>query len=446
MQANRFVSRDPRDGQVFAERPSWQRHDTRQALTAATQAAARWASSTLAQRAALLRALGEALLLASPALADSIQREMGKQYVEAEDEVLRAAKWCQFLAEQGPAWLAPEPGAHGQIWRRPLGVVLAVTPWNYPVWQIFRPLAAALLAGNAVLIKPAPNVAQTSALVEMICRELLPAGLMQCLWTDEVGTREALADPAVSMLVCTGSEITGRQLGALAAHHLKPAVLELGGNNAFIVLADADIEAAAEAAAQSRCLNAGQACTAAKRFIVVEAVANAFRHALRKALAHYQCGSTLAPLARADLRDKLARQVSLSVEQGARCLLGGQQAGGRGYYFPATLLEQVAPGMPAFDEELFGPVACLSVVADSAAAIALANASSQQLAASLWTRDTAQAAPLAAQLQAGMLCLNSRPTSRFALPFAGSQASGFGSTLGRDGLLAFTRPVAWLAG
>ncbi|GLR14942.1 succinate dehydrogenase [Chitinimonas prasina] len=444
MTTHHFVSCDPRTGEIFGERPHWSMGQLQDALALATAASRRWMHTDATQRSERLLALAEALERALPSLACSISREMGKGLLEAEDEVLRAAKWCRFMAQQAAVWLANEHNDTGQILRRPLGVVLAVTPWNYPVWQMLRPLAAALAAGNAVLIKPACNVAQTSALVETLCRDVLPAGLMQCLWVDELGTHAALASPTVAMLVCTGSENTGRQLGALAGHHLKPAVLELGGNNAFIVLDDADIDAAAGAAAESRCVNAGQACTAAKRFIVQQAVAAAFTSALVEAMASYRCGAALAPLARADLRHKLGLQVDASLANGARCLLGGQAASGRGYYYPATVLADTRPGMPAFDEELFGPVAAISVVESATVAVQLANAARQQLAASIWSADAPRAQYLAGQLKAGMVCFNRRPSSRFELPFSGSEASGYGSTLGRDGLLTFTRPVGWM--
>lgn len=440
-----FQSSDPSNGVLFATRAAWQSDELESALAHAAQAAAGWAQLRLPQRSHYLLALSQALQLAATPLADSLCREMGKLRGEAEDEILRAGKWCEFMATQASPWLADEYNATGSIKRQPLGVVLAVTPWNYPIWQIVRPLAAALMAGNALVVKPAPNVAQTSAHFAHLCRDILPADLVQCLWLDDAGTAQTLAHPLVSMLVCTGSESTGRRLGAIAAQHLKPAVLELGGNNAFIVLDDADPVAAAEAAAQSRCLNAGQACTAAKRFIVHAAIAHPFTQALQEAMRHYQCRHNLAPLARQDIRERLARQVRSSLDAGAHCLLGGTADEGAGYYYPATLLNAVQPGMPAFDEELFGPVAAISTAHDDAEALRLANGVRQHLAASIWTRERPRAEQLAKQLRVGMVCFNSRTSSRFELPFAGSGASGYGSTLGRDGLLTFTRPVGWLA-
>lgn len=439
-----FQSRDPSNGVLFATRETWQSEELACTLAHAAQAASRWAQTSQQQRSSHLLAVSQALRRASAALADSLCREMGKLRSEAEDEILRAGKWCEFMAAQAGPWLADEQNATGIIKRQPLGVVLAVTPWNYPIWQIIRPLAAALMAGNALVVKPAPNVAQTSTLFEHLCRDILPAGLVQCLWLDDAGTAQTLAHPLVSMLVCTGGENTGRRLGALAGQHLKPAVLELGGNNAFIVLDDADPVAAAEAAAQSRCLNAGQACTAAKRFIVHADIARPFTQALQEALRHYQCRRNLAPLARQGIRDRLASQVRSSLDMGANCLLGGAADGGDGYYYPATLLSAVQPGMPAFDEEMFGPVAAISIARNDAEALRLANGVRQHLAASIWSRDRRRAEQLAKQLRVGMVCFNSRTSSRFELPFAGSGASGYGSTLGRDGLLTFTRPVGWL--
>lgn len=439
-----FESCDPRSGKVWFQRDAWSGDSLHAALDCAAAAATQQATRRLDERCQQLLRLADAIDAARPDLALAVTREMGKLPHEADDEIVRSAKWCRFMASHGPAWLADEQNAAGRLRRMPLGVVLAVTPWNYPVWQLLRPLAAALMAGNAVLLKPANNVPQTSAQVETLCHAVLPAGLVQCLWTDAAGTCAALSDAATNMLVCTGSESTGRLLGALAAQHLKPAVLELGGNNAFVVLADADVDAAAKAAAQSRCLNAGQACTAAKRFIVDAAVANQFEAALIQALSAYRCGDTLAPLARADLRGRLADQVAQSLALGAKLRLGGEVSGEAGYDYPATLLTDVRPGMPAFDEELFGPVAALTVARDEADALRLANASRQRLTASVWSANPARAENFARQLGAGMVCFNCRPTSRFELPFAGSGASGYGSVLGRDGLLAFTRPVGWL--
>lgn len=439
-----FVSCDPNSNTVFARRDFWSADKLSSAVDRSAAAARCWASRPIIERCAIVAQLGEALLSNKEMFALSIRQEMGKLFSEALDEVERAAKWCQFLAVHAPTWLAVQRNDTGDILRMARGVILAVTPWNYPVWQLFRPLAAALVAGNALLLKPATNVAQTSSLVESLCRDVLPDDLVQCLWVDELGTRAALAHPAVSMLVCTASEATGRQLGSHAGHHLKPAVLELGGNNAFIVLEDADIDSAAKAAALSRCLNAGQACTAAKRFIVHQAVSESFREQLIREMAKYRCGTNLAPLARADLCRRLVLQVNISLKYGAELLLGGSPLAGEGNDFPATVLSQVTKGMPAFDEELFGPVAAICVVQNDTEAIHVANAARQQLVASIWSRDKHRAAPLAATLRVGMICFNTRPCSRFELPFEGNLTSGFGSTMGREGLLAFTRPVALL--
>ncbi|GAB3256385.1 aldehyde dehydrogenase family protein [Chitinimonas naiadis] len=442
--AEGFVSCCPHDGALIGTRPFWNASDLDSALARSKKAAAQWAAVSVAGRKAALLALASALILASSALSVATRREVGKLADEADDEILRAAKWCQFLAERAPVWLEPELNETGYIRRQPLGVVLAVTPWNYPVWQIFRPLAAALMAGNAVAIKPANNVHQVSTLIETLCGRVLPEGLVQCLWLDDLGTRQAVAHDAVAMLVCTGSEATGRQLGALAGHHLKPAVLELGGNNTFLVLDDADLAAAAKAAAVSRCLNAGQACTAAKRFIVHHAVADEFTALLVEEMNRFVYRDTLAPIARPDLRRKLQSQIDTSVARGARAALGGYMPEGPGSYFPATVLTDVAPGMPAFDEELFGPVAAVTVGRNDEAMLALALAARQRLVASIWSPDWGRAVGLANRLPEGLICFNCRPSSRFELPFAGSGSSGYGSTLGRDGFLAFTRAQGWL--
>jgi len=440
-----FVSRNPRNGCQIAWRASWQAHEIESALVRSTAAARAWAGTDMATRQTALRSLAAAIRTGASTLVTQIEVEVGKLHHEALDEVTRCAKWCDFLADHAMGWLADERNTTGIVARQAHGVVLAITPWNYPLWQILRPVAAALAAGNAVLVKPSESVSATASLFEVIARDVLPPHLVQCLWTDELDTRRAIAHPAVDMVVCTGSETTGRQIATLAAHHLKPAVLELGGNNAFIILDDADIDAAARAAADSRCLNVGQACTAAKRLIVHRTVYDRFCDALLNHLGHYRCGETLAPLARESVRDRLDLQVRVSRQQGARCLLGGAIPARPGFFYPPTVLDQVAADMPVVEEEVFGPVLTLDGVGDDHAAITLANSVRQALACSVWSADRDRAAHMASQLRAGMRCINQRPTSRFELPFAGVGASGYGSTLGRDGLLAFTRPVAYLS-
>ncbi|MBV1776210.1 aldehyde dehydrogenase family protein [Burkholderiaceae bacterium DAT-1] len=438
-----FVSIDPVTGEQFAERASMTPSEWQSQLVSLERTAKQWRSVAIQVRLAGLLRLAALLRENKAALSDLCTREMGKLPTEADDEIERSANWCEFMAKRVPGWLADEVNPTGTIKRVPHGVVLAITPWNYPVWQIFRPLAAAVATGNVVALKPAPNVAVVSAAVEALVAEAFPMPVMRCLWVDTADVKDVIAHPDVHMVVLTGSEAAGRAVGAAAGAALKPCVLELGGNNPFILLEDADIEAAAQAAAESRCLNAGQACTAAKRFFVHERVHDAFKAALIRAFRTWQPGVNLAPLARSDIHVRLTQQVEQSIAMGASLIeLGSRKT--QGLYFAPTLLTHVSPGMPVFDEECFGPVAALIPFADIDEAIALANQVPQRLAAAIWSRDEDRAQSIGLALGTGVVCVNRRPTSRFELPFAGAGTSGMGSTLGQDGCLAFTRPVGMM--
>jgi succinate-semialdehyde dehydrogenase/glutarate-semialdehyde dehydrogenase len=327
---------------------------------------------------------------------------------------------------------------------QPLGTVLAVMPWNFPLWQVFRFLAPTLAAGNTGLLKHASNVPQCALAVEELVRAAgFPAGVFRTLMIESARVADVIADPRVHAVTLTGSEPAGREVAACAGRNLKKSVLELGGSDAFVVLEDADLELTVAGAVTSRFLNAGQSCIAAKRFIIVESVAEGFVQRLAAAMIALQAGdpaderTTLAPLARPDLRDELHRQVQASVAAGARLVTGGEAQSGPGAFYPATLLDHVVPGMPAFDEELFGPVAAVIRVAGETQALALANNSRYGLGGSVWTRDSARGERFARKLQSGAAFVNGIVKSDPRLPFGGIKASGYGRELSLLGIREF---------
>lgn len=443
-----FVSINPATGQPFATYPEHDATACRALLSACHQAYQTWRDTSLTDRLARLTSLADLLDAHAPELGALATREMGKRLVEAEAEVRRCARVCRFYAKKAPQWLAEEIIDAGPSRRmiayQPLGVILAVMPWNFPYWQICRTAAPLLAAGNVVAVKPAPNAAGTAAALESLAREAgFPEGAFTVLRLDTPLVAEAVAHPAVRGVTLTGSPAAGAAVGALAGGHGKKAVMELGGSDPFIILADASLDSCCSAAASARLRACGQACIAAKRFIVEAPLAPTFTDQLADKLAHYVCGdpmdpaTTIGPLAREDLLTNLDRQVRDSIAQGARCVTGGYRLDRPGFFYAPTLLTDVKPGMPAFDEELFGPVAAVTTAADTEDAIRLANATSYGLGASLWTADTERGLALARRIEAGMVAVNTVLRSDFRLPFGGVKGSGYGRELSRWGLLEF---------
>lgn len=374
--------------------------------------------------------------------------EMGKPITAAETEVDKCADTCDYFSKHGPKLLAPVPvlsDAEASFIRfDPLGAVLAIMPWNFPLWQVVRFAAPALIAGNVGLLKHAPNVPECAAgLEDVFLAAGLPEGVFQHLKMDEAATERAIAHPVVAAVTLTGSGRAGRAVAAAAGAALKKTVLELGGSDPFIVLPDADIAAVAKPAASARTINSGQSCIAAKRFIVVgdtERFANAFVGAMGalKVGDPMDRETQIGPLARHDLLENLHRQVEQSVRQGARLLLGGKPINRPGYFYPPTVLDNVRPGMTVFDEETFGPVAAVVRASDVDEAIELANRTPYGLAANLWTRDVDAALPLAARIDAGSVFINGIVKSDARLPFGGIKESGWGRELGSEGIREFT--------
>ncbi len=439
---------NPATGETLAVIEPWTSAQVETALAAAARAAPDWAATALAARCEALRRMARLLRARRDELARLITLEMGKLIGEARAEIDKCALACDYYAEQAPAFLADEiiasDAGRSFVAHEPLGTLLAVMPWNFPFWQVFRCAAPAIAAGNTILLKHAANVPQCAQAIESLWRESgLPEGVFRTLLITADQVPDVIADDRVRAVTLTGSEAAGRAVAACAGRHLKKTVLELGGSDPFIVLPDAELEAAVEVAVTSRFLNAGQSCIAAKRFIVVAAVADAFLERFKAAVTALRCGdpldeaTTLAPLARPDLRETLHRQVQASLAAGAVAVTGCAPHPGRGAFYLPSLLDRVGPGMPAWEEEMFGPVAAVIRVADEEEAVAVANASRFGLGGSVWTRDTARGERLARRIQSGAVFVNGLVKSDPRLPFGGIKASGYGRELSHHGLREF---------
>jgi succinate-semialdehyde dehydrogenase/glutarate-semialdehyde dehydrogenase len=407
-----------------------------------------WRHVPFPTRSRSMRKAAEILRARRAEYARTMALEMGKPVAQGEAEVDKCAWVCDFYAEHAEAMLAEQPratdAARSYVRFEPLGPVLAVMPWNFPFWQVFRFAAPALMAGNAGVLKHASNVPRCALQIEAVFRDAgFPRGLFATVLVGASAVAGLVADPRIAAVSLTGSEGAGRQVAERAGRELKKTVLELGGSDPFIVLDDADVAVAATAAADARLVNSGQSCIAAKRFIVVESIADQFLAQFVEALRGRRMGDPLSPAtqvgpqARVDLRDALHRQVRESVERGAQLLLGGEVPAGPGAFYPPTVLAAVDKGMPAFDEETFGPVAATIRAKDEADAVRLANDSPFGLGASLWTRDRARAERLVAQIEAGTVVVNGLVKSDPRLPFGGIKRSGYGRELSEYGIREF---------
>lgn len=421
-------------------------------LDRATEAFTKWRRTSFATRARLLRAVGRELRKNRQDYAELITVEMGKPITQALAEVEKCAVNCDFYATNAAQFLADErpAGAPGQryVTYQPLGVVLAIMPWNFPFWQAFRSAAPALMAGNTMVLKHASNVTGCAlAIQQVFARAGVPTGVFQSAVLTGARAESLVSDERVAMLTLTGSTTVGQKVAALAGAAMKRGVYELGGSDAYVILADADLVHAAELCAESRLYNSGQSCVAAKRFIVVEQVRAKFEALLVARLVARKNGdpldptTQLGPMARAELRDELHAQVRRSIRGGAKLLLGGQPSRAAGYHYPATVLTGVRPGMPAFDEELFGPVAAIVAAQNQAEALRLANATPFGLGAAVFTRNRRRGEKIAREeLQAGNAFVNEFVRSHPTLPFGGIKLSGHGRELGSWGIREFTHP------
>jgi len=446
---NVFISVDPATGRELSRTEPLRPDAIEQALVCAEAEQVRWRMLPVSERAAFLIELARQLELGAKDLAALMSREVGKPFREALGELKKCAWTARHFAEVGPQMLAdevvPTDAKSSYVMHRPLGIVLAIMPWNYPFWQVFRFAVPAVLAGNVVLLKHAPATMGCSAAIEGIFRKAGAArGILQHLPVDLEAVPGLIADPRVKAVTVTGSTRAGRSVAALAGQHLKPCVLELGGSDPFIVMPSADLDLAVENAVLARVQNNGQSCIAAKRFIVHEAVAAPFEERFVAAMGRLRVGDPMdesvnvGPIASQRARDALHDQVTRSLAAGARLCLGGKALGGPGFFYAPTVLADVPASAPAATEELFGPVAALFRVADLAEALSVANRTSYGLSASIWTQSAADAAAAVKGIEAGSVFVNGMPKSDPRLPFGGVKDSGFGRELGRDGLLAFT--------
>lgn len=439
-----FTSCNPATGELVFTRPAWTAEQLDGALLRLAGERAPWANLSVEARAQKLLVLADTLTAARLELADLVTREVGKRTVECLAEIDKSVQLIRYYAELAPALLAAQPiatqASKSGVAFEPLGQVLAIMPWNYPIWQVLRFAVPALMAGNTCLVKPAPVVPLSTARLQDCVRE---AGLtvLDVAWIDHDHVETAIkASDAVAF---TGSTTAGRLIASLAGRHLKKTVLELGGSNPFIVLADADVEAAAKEAVHSRFRDAGQSCNAAKRMILVPEIADAFIEQFVAEASTLRAGdptlpdTSLAPMTRADLRCNLHAQVTDALHNGANLLLGGTLPSGPGFFYPATILDNVNPACRVYHEEVFGPVASLIRARDEADAIRIANDTPFGLGASLYTADTEHGWALARQIEAGSVFINRHTSSDLRLPFGGVKASGYGRELSEFGLYEY---------
>ena len=447
---------NPATEEVIAEYEPFDEDRIEAALELSAQTYAFYNLSSFEERATKMKAAAGVLRDQQERWAKLMTDEMGKAIASARSEVEKCAWVCEFYAEHAERMLAPEliKTDASESMRRydPLGPILAVMPWNFPLWQVFRFAAPYMMAGNTGLLKHSSNTQGCALAIEEIFLEAgFQKGVFQALVVGSDAIEKIIKDERVRGVTLTGSEPAGRAVAAAAGAALKPSVLELGGSDPFIVLADADLDEAAEQGAKSRLINNGQSCIAAKRFIVEDAIHDAFVEKFSAALKSRTLGdpqreeTDLGPQAREDLRDDLHEQVERTIASGARCVLGGKIPKRKGFYYPATLLLEVKPGMAAFDEELFGPVAPVTRARDAEDALYLANHTDLGLGASLWTGDKDRARKLVPRIQSGHVAVNGMVKSDPRLPFGGIKNSGYGRELSREGIREFVNiKTVWI--
>ncbi|MDC6382040.1 NAD-dependent succinate-semialdehyde dehydrogenase [Pseudomonas graminis] len=452
--ANVATSRNPATGELIATYPFQTQTDVEQLLDVNAAAFRLWRATPMRERVAAYRRLADTLRERSESFAALITAEMGKTLAAARGEVEKCAATIEWIADNGPGILADEPvnvGSDDEVHVSflPIGTVLAVMPWNFPLWQVIRASGPIMLSGNGFMLKHAPNVMGSAyALQEAYEAAGFPKGLFTNLIADNDTVARTIEDPRIAAVTLTGSMRAGSAVAATAGKALKKSLLELGGSDAFIVLADANIDLAVKAAVEARFQNAGQVCLAAKRFILEAPIAEQFTRQFVAAVEQLKVGDPLdsainvGPMARADLRDELDGQVQRTIAAGATLLLGGKKIDGPGNFYAPTVLADVKPGMAAFDEETFGPVAAITVAANAEEAIVLANTSDYGLGGSLWTQDIPRAQRIARRLETGGVFINGFPATNARIPVGGVKKSGYGRELSHFGLREFTNAQA----
>ncbi len=439
---------NPATGEVLKAFEEMSPQEIESRIAAAHAAFQRWRTTPAQKRAELLRRMAEKFRGNIKEMAAIVSREMGMIYAESEVDVEYCAGILDYYADNGPALLADEPleTPFGRAFNafEPLGVILSVQPWNFPYSQAVRALAPALMAGNAMLLKHASNVTMSALTLEKMFKEAGgPEGLFSVLILPGSKTTELVADPRIAGATLTGSEPAGSSLAAMAGKHIKPCVMELGGNDAFIVLEDADLDAAAEHAVFGRIYNSGQVCTSPKRVIVVEPVAEAFISKagdICKGLKvgdPFEADTQVQPMSSETQLMTVLKQVEANIKAGARLICGGKRIARPGWFMEPTLFVGMKPGMPAYVEEVFGPVICIYVVADETAAIAMANDSSYGLGGTVFSADETRAVNAARQIDTGMVYINHVSGTSPELPFGGTKRSGFGRELSPSGTHLF---------
>ncbi|MDO3606399.1 aldehyde dehydrogenase family protein [Ralstonia pseudosolanacearum] len=451
---------NPTTGEPLQTYASWSANQIEHAVESGYAAAKAWGKQPLSVRVEVVRRLADQLRQQSAKFSDLITAEMGKVKAEAAGELEKSAVTATYYADNAGRILADEKasidGVDAWVSYEPIGLVLAVMPWNFPVWQVMRFAIPAIAAGNGVLLKHSPNVTGCAlALEELFIDAGLPMGVVTTMVVAEPDVPDVIdrliQDERIAAVTLTGSNRAGAAVGAAAGRASKKSVLELGGSDAFIVLDDADVPAAAAAAVKARFHNAGQSCVCAKRFIVSEGIAKEFTERFvngARALVVGDPGVTgtqMGPLARGDLRDALDRQVRRSLEAGAELLAGGQAIEGPGNFYEPTVLGNTGPGMAVFDEETFGPLAAIAIAKDDADAIRLANATPFGLSVSVWSSSTDRALTVAKEVTSGAAFINAITASDARVPFGGTKKSGYGRELASAGIREFTNTrTYWL--
>lgn len=447
---------NPSTEEVIAEYPITSTEEVENRLEMAQKAYLVWRKTDFSERTKRFLRMAELLREKQTELAELMTREMGKPISQAQAEIEKCGRVCEYYAENGESFLAPQEiktdAQKSYVRYDPLGAILAIMPWNFPYWQVFRAAVPAISSGNVMILKHANNVCGVAQAIEKLFIEAgFPAGVFSTVFLPHDRLEEITKSPLIAGMTLTGSERAGRAVAVAAGEQIKPTVLELGGSDPFIILEDADLSRVVPQAVKARTQNTGQSCIAAKRFLVHRSLADEFEKAFVKEMQQLKVGDPLqedtqiGPMAREDLRDTLHEQVRGTIGIGGRLCCGGEPIDGKGFFYQPTILADVAPGMPAFDEETFGPVAAITPFDTPQEAIDLANASSYGLGASIWTAQESNAFELIPQIESGGVFVNQIVKSDPRIPFGGIKNSGYGRELSREGLLAFVnKKTTWI--